>query len=74
LAVWIVLTTAIVIGAGVGIMLAWTAVNQMLAGQGTEINWLLTLAALVVVALAAVAFVAISARLAAAAHHDHSPD
>jgi len=74
LAFWILLTTAIVIAAGISVMLAWTAVNQMLAGQGADINWVITIAALVVIVLAAVAFVAISARLASGAHDDHASD
>jgi hypothetical protein len=74
LALWILLTTAIVIVAGISVMLAWSAVNQMLAGQTADINWLLTFAALVVIVLAAVAFVAISAKLAAVTHDEHAGD
>ena len=62
--IWVLVTTIVVIATGIAIMFAWTAVNQLLGGQGEAVNWLPTIISLVVVFLAGGVFAALSNRLA----------
>ena len=74
MAKWVIVTTLIVLAAGVAFMLSWTAVNQFLAGQAGGIDWVLTLVAVLVVLLAGGVFAALSNRLAVIARREESPD
>lgn len=56
MAKWVVVTTIVVIITGVAIMIAWTTVNELLAGRNSEIDWLRTIAGVVVIVFAAAYF------------------
>ncbi len=53
MAKWVVVTTIVVIITGVAIMIAWTTVNELLAGQYSKIDWLRTIVGVFVILFAA---------------------
>ncbi|MFN8590240.1 MAG: hypothetical protein U0031_02180 [Thermomicrobiales bacterium] len=65
---WAVLMAGVILVAGVAFMFAWSAINHLLAGQGSAIDWQRTVVSVIVVLLSIGVFIRFSNAFAETEH------